>query len=68
MPAKKKKVLPAVKPVARPTRLQKRTRVAKKLAAPIKPVRKVFSDKGLFGALPGMSVWALPLLKELRDE
>ena len=42
--------------------------VAKKIAARAKPGRKVFNDKSLFGALPGMANWALPLLKELRDE
>ncbi|MBK6628734.1 MAG: hypothetical protein IPJ87_04665 [Flavobacteriales bacterium] len=33
-----------------------------------RPKGKVFSNRSLFGALPGMSAWAFPLLKELRDE
>ena len=68
MPARKKKVLPAVKPAARRVRAHKPGRVVKKTAASVKPMRKVFGDKSLFGALPGMSEWALPLLKELRNE
>jgi len=40
----------------------------KKTAAPVKTLRKVFADKSIFGALPGMTEWALPLLKELRDK
>lgn len=75
MPAKRKKALPAVKPVARRVRVSKSTRAAKPTGptkvvkvSPAKSVRKIFGDRSLFGALPGMSEWALPLLKELRDE
>jgi len=68
MPPKKKKALPALKPVARRVRAPKRARAVKKTAAPVKTLRKVFADKSIFGALPGMTEWALPLLKELRDK
>lgn len=68
MASRKKGTLASVKPVARRTRVVKRARVVKKQAPSVKPARKVFSDKSLFGALPGMSDWALPLLKDLRDE
>lgn len=67
MPAKKSKAVPAVKPAirrARVPRVKRVTRRSGKGAA----ARKVFDDPSLFGALPGMSEWALPLLKELRDE
>lgn len=68
MATKKRIVLGSLKPVARQTRVTRRTRVAKKVAAPVKPTRKLLTDKSLFGALPDMSGWALPLLKELRNE
>jgi hypothetical protein len=66
MPVKKRSKLSKVKPVARRVRVLKPVRVAKRPAA--QTGRKVFSDVSVFGALPGMSEWALPLLKELRNE
>jgi len=65
MATTKRKVLALVKPAARRAR---HGRVVRKTTRTVKPTRKVFSDKSLFGALPGMGQWAFPLLKELRDE
>ena len=62
----KKRISPLAKPTARRVRPLKRVLVAKKVALRAKPGRKVFNDKSLFGALPGMANWAIPLLKELR--
>lgn len=72
MPAKKTKVIPAVKPTVRKVRRSDvyRTAVKRTLkkTSTATSSRKVFDDPSLFGALPGMSEWAIPLLKELRDE
>jgi hypothetical protein len=67
MPAKKNKATPSVKPVARRTRSVKRKRAAHKKGE-AGPLRKLFKDRTLWGALPGLGEWAFPLLKELRDE
>jgi hypothetical protein len=72
MPAKKTKVIPAVKPAVRKARRSDAYKTAVKRTlkktSRAKSSRKVFDDPSLFGALPGMSEWAMPLLKELRDE
>jgi hypothetical protein len=67
MPAKRTKAIPAVKPVVRKVR---RIAAKRSMSKPSRrqSARKVFDDPSLFGALPGMSEWAMPLLKELRDE
>ncbi len=64
-PVKPKRTLSKAR--ARRVPVLKRVGIAKK-AARTKPVRKLFDDSSLFGALPGMGKWAFPLLKELRDE
>ncbi len=68
MPPKKRKVLASVKSSAKVARPRRAPRPVSKAVRRERPVRKVFNDQILFGALPGMSEWALPLLKELRDE
>jgi hypothetical protein len=60
----KQKAVPAAKPAV----TKARTRPATKRPIQSKRTRKVFDDRELFGALPGMSKWAMPLLKELRNE
>ncbi len=67
MATKKNKDIPAVKPVARRSRLAKRAAHVRK-GKTDGPMRKVFAAKELWGALPDMGKWAFPLLKELRDE
>jgi len=72
MSAKRTKAIPAVKPAVRKVRRSEAYRTAVKRtlkkSSSAKSSRKVFDDPSLFGALPGMSEWAMPLLKELRDE
>ena len=65
MPAKKPKVAASVKTTARIARTRK---PAAPRAKPKRRERKVLDDRSLFGALPGMGKWALPLLKAMRDE
>jgi hypothetical protein len=55
-------------PAAKPAVTKARTRPGTKKPIRSRRTRKVFNDRELFGALPGMSKWAMPLLKELRDE
>lgn len=68
MPVKKRPILAKRKPATRRSTAPKPARVALKRSVAVKPKRKLLSDKSLFGALPGMADWALPLLKELRNE
>ena len=67
MAERRKKEVPAVKPTARRVRLPSKARPGRP-AKHAKPERKVFDDRSLWGALPGMGKWAFPLLKELRNE
>lgn len=67
MATRKSKVAASVKTVARVVR-RARAHNPRPAVKRSKPKRKVLSDRSLFGALPGMGEWALPLLKQLRDE
>ncbi|MEO8067163.1 MAG: hypothetical protein ABI599_05675 [Flavobacteriales bacterium] len=68
MAKRRSKVAASVKTVARVARPARAVRPARPAVKRSKPKRKILLDRSLFGALPGMGDWALPLLKQLRNE